>query len=103
MTKHAMDQFMERWPEFNPKPPRNYLYTLRRLLQSAKRQPLVGFQGLVRLIKHKCVEADYWVNTGWRFVVVRDSEELVLVTVERIGAPKLLSDAMQGIDSFPCD
>jgi len=83
VTAHALERFLEQWECFNPDAtPSDPLRTLSRLLNAARREKIDPFRFVHREAKHRS-PAEYWENSGWRFVIVRGAERCSLVTVER--------------------
>jgi len=83
VTRHALDRFIERSP--NRILPSNVLKVLARLLEEAEPDKGVSPLSRVRSIFNNNFKiAEYWKSSGWRFVIVRERNVPVLVTVKRI-------------------
>ena len=85
-TEHAIEQFVSRSKRMGdgrvPKEPER---TIRKLLAHASEDGAISSVGKVRrLIDNDFTEAHYFVNSGWRFVIVKEDNGFVVVTVERI-------------------
>ncbi len=87
VTRHAIIQFRKRWfvTHNTPLASENVLTALTKLLSKAtpdtKMSPVHRVQ---RIISNNFEVAQYWVNSGWRFVIVENKYPVALVTVERI-------------------
>ena len=85
VTVHALDRFVERWDQIEPIPLHNPLRTIKKILSHAEKEKLEPVSQVKRLLNNDCIEAEYWINSGWRFVIIGDDDERCLVTIERKG------------------
>lgn len=85
VTNHALKRFLERWPQYQMRPSKDPLDILERLLNKAKEERLDPVATVKRLLNNKMKDAEYFMNSGWRFVIVRDHANAIprLVTIER--------------------
>ena len=85
VSDHAVKRFAERWRFFSPVDPLpiNFLKTLTKLLHNAKLEDMNARGRLKRLLNNRCIQAEYWINSGWRFVIVQKNGQKELTTVER--------------------
>ena len=86
VSRHALERFVARWGQYSPQQPKlnKPLQTIRKLLTKATPEELTKEVKLKRLLSNGCAEAEYWLNSGWRFVIVSEDREVpTLVTVER--------------------
>lgn len=80
-SRHALEQFGKRWRYAHPKAPMppSLEVTARKLMVGSKREELSPGETARRIINNGFKQADYFVNSGWRFVVVDGT----VVTIER--------------------
>lgn len=80
---HALDRFKERWPKYSGVPLREPVKVMKRLFFAAHAEQVGPLFRAFRLIgPRKPILADYYRYERWRFVVVKDGPEKMLVTVE---------------------
>ena len=88
VREHALTRFYERLCQLDPTPPREpgrILESLQKLLAKAELDKNISRGHIVeRIINNGFVSAKYFINSGWRFVIVKEGTALVLVTVERV-------------------
>lgn len=86
ITDHAIKQFVSRSKqmrsmEISRKPERTIRRLLRRAVEDESMDSVVK---LKRLLNNHVIPAMYLVNSVWRFVIVRDGDQFVMVTAEII-------------------
>ena len=77
VSAHAIERLCQRWPGGDP--PKRPEKTIQRLLNGAAPEELDSVERTKRLISNGFQEAQYLINSGWRFVAVGGT----IVTVER--------------------
>lgn len=83
ISKHALERFIERWPQANPrKPLGDPIQALAHLLEFAEEGRMSKGGRVRRIINNNFKPAVYFYNRGWRFVL-SDDEPKTLLTVER--------------------
>lgn len=83
-TFHALERLQERYKELGLRDLADPEKTALRLLTLAKEEGAIGRgMKIKRLIKHGFEEARYFMNSGWRFVVVELDGKFVVTTIER--------------------
>lgn len=79
-TEHAINQFVDRSGDRGKNPEE----AAREILKHAEKEPMN--KGLVRrMIEHNCTYVEYWVSSGWRFIIKEENDILLVITIERIG------------------
>ena len=83
ISDHAFKRFVER-SKFNqypvPDTPEKIEAKIRRLLASAEPEKLDRLRLTKRLLNNGAQDAEYFVHSGWRFVISNN----VVVTIERV-------------------
>lgn len=85
-TRHAVLQFLKRLKYINQiYPPKDVKKTLRKLIYKAEVEEIDPIMKVKRLLNNGCIEAEYLVNNGWRFVVIKAPKQYkIVLTVERV-------------------
>ena len=83
-TNHALDQLRKRYRIFENKILEKPLETAINLLSKAMPDEKIdpGYK-IKRLVNHKFCEAIYMKKDGWRFVIVENEDNLIVVTIEK--------------------
>jgi len=80
---HALTRFIERWPKYSGITLREPVKVMKRLFFAAHSEDVGILFRAYRLIgARKPIIADYYRYERWRFVVIRDGGERLLVTAE---------------------
>ena len=81
-TNHALDRLVERMAPRTVKDPEK---TARKLLAGSVEEGAIDSVSRVkRLINNDFVDARYFVNSGWRFVLKPGDGEFIVLTIERV-------------------
>lgn len=89
-TQHALNRFVERMFKLNPElqiplTPEELEKLAREIFAgSTEKNAIDPAVKVKRCITHKFQEARYFVNHGWRFVVLEEEDRYKIVTVERV-------------------
>lgn len=84
-TKHAIDQFVRRWPLITPDLLKDPEKTAMNLLAGAREKGAISpGDRLIRLLNNGLKKTRYLENSGWRFVFKEEDDKYIVLTIERI-------------------
>lgn len=81
-TDHAIDQFLNRTKEMSGGTSKDPDGIIRKLLSHAEKEPM-NTKLVKRIINHNCEYVEYWLSSGWRFIITEEDDRLIVVTIER--------------------
>lgn len=81
-TGHAIDQFIDRLKKLDGCPSKSPEKTARELLRQAEKEPMNN-RLVKRIINHNCEYVEYWLSSGWRFIITEKDDRLIVITIER--------------------
>lgn len=83
-TDHALQQFVKRFELLHGQKLTTPEKTARKLLAKAKEDDILDAVARTkRLIDNGFKVVSYFLNSGWRFVVKEEGDNLVVLTIER--------------------
>jgi len=83
-TDHAVERFKSRYKKVHGCILRRPEKTARKLLAKALADEIESKHRLKRLLNNRVIEASYYVRSDWRFVVIKRSNQFVVLTIERV-------------------
>lgn len=84
-TSHAVKRFKSRYKKVHGCILRRPENTARKLLMRALvDETMESRHRLNRLLNNQIVEASYYVRSDWRFVIIKEDNQSIVLTIERV-------------------
>ncbi len=84
-SKHSLGRFASRFERLEHAVLCDPEKTARKLLSHASENEAINpVERVRRIIKNNFAAARYFVESGWRFIIVGEGDKLTVVTIERV-------------------